>query len=89
MAETAEYADLCVKYKCEYDDDGRSSGWRLFGQIKGATNLEELDSALERAMERGFDASWMEKMHCREHKYKKRDLVRALQRRINAMRHFQ
>ena len=87
--EVAEYADLCAKYKCVYDDDDRSSGWRFFGQIKGATNLDELQNAFDGAVERGFDASWMESMHRREYKFKKKDLVRALQHRIDRMRLYQ
>jgi len=87
--QVVKYAELCKKYKCEYGDDERSAGWRILGLLKTAKTLDELEGVWRDCSEKELDADWMRSMFRREYFYRKKDLVRPIQRRINYMRRFQ
>ena len=84
-----KYGDLCKNYNCEYDDDERVKGWRPLGIIKTAKDLDELERVWRETCDRGFEKDWMKSMMRRCYNYRKKDLIRPIQKRINYMRQFQ
>ena len=85
----AKYGDLCLNYKCEYDYDERSSGWRPLAQLKSANSLDELQSVWDGVESKEWEKDWMKSMFKRAYYYRKKDLIRPIQKRINYMRHFE
>ena len=84
-----KYGELCKNYNCEYDDDERSGGWRCLAIIKSAMDLEELETVWKQTCDRGFEKDWMKSMFGRAYYYRKKDLLRPIQKRINYFRQFQ
>jgi len=83
------YGELCKNYKCEYDDDERSTSNRLLGAIKTARSLTELQNIWGPVEQTEFDADWVKGMYRREYRYKERKLIKSIQKRLNFMRRFQ
>eukprot|EP01147_Barroeca_monosierra_P000192 gene191-3579_t len=66
--------DICVATGCEYDGDARVKGWRLFGLLKLANSISELDQVWSQCESHGFEADWVRRMYRDEYEKRKSSL---------------
>lgn len=84
-----KYGELCKNYDCKYDDDERSKGWRPLAIIKSCQDLDELETVWKNTQQIGFDKEWMKNYYGRQYYYRKKDLIKPIQKRIHYFRQFQ